>query len=81
VPCILVTCTHVCKLELRTYTFSPITTLFISIYSSMKETANSPPRTSAYDDDVETDGNNRKTHYRGNNKKAGYIVYTVSIYT
>ena len=31
------------------------------------------------DDDVETDGNNKKTHYRGNIKKPGYIIYTVSI--
>ena len=47
----------------------------------MKETVNSPSRIRMYDVDVETDGNNRKTHYRGNNKKAGYIVYTVSIVT
>ena len=40
------------------------------------------PQTHMYsicNDDVETDGSNKKIHYRGNSKKAGYIVYTVSI--
>ena len=33
------------------------------------------------DDDAETDGSTKKTHYRGNIKKAGYVVYTVSSYS
>ena len=45
----------------------------------MEEAKQSQPQTYMYDDDdVETDGSNKKTHYRGNSKKPGYIVYTVS---
>ena len=50
------------------------------MYSFMEEAKQSQPQTYMYgDDDVETDGSNcKKTHYRGNSKKPGYIVYTVS---
>ena len=46
----------------------------------MEEAKQSQPQTYMYgDDDAETDGSNcKKTHYRGNSKKPGYIVYTVS---
>lgn len=44
----------------------------------MKETQQSPPQMYG-DGDAETDGNIKKTYYHGNNKKAGYIIYTVSI--
>lgn len=49
------------------------------IYSCMEEAQQSQPQMYMYDDDdAETDGNIKKTHYRGNSNKAGYIVYTVS---
>ena len=50
--------------------------------SSREESKQLPSHANMYDDndDVETDGRNRKIHYRGNSKKAGYIVYTVSTY-
>ena len=57
--------------------------LLFLLFSSMKEPVYSLHQAHVPgdddDDDVETDGNNRKTHYRGNTKKPGYIVYTVSI--
>ena len=50
------------------------------ICSCMEKAEQSQTQTHMYgDDDVETDGNHKKTHYRGNSKKAGHIVYTVSI--
>ena len=49
--------------------------------SSMEEAKQSPHEMYVYnDDDVETDGRNRKTHYHGNIKKTGYVIYTVSSY-
>ena len=55
---------------------------YFYLFSSMKEAVHSLPQAHIPgddDDDVETGGSNKKTHYRGNTKKAGYIVYTVSI--
>ena len=59
-----------------------ITSTSILTCSSMEVAKELPSHanTNGDDDDVETDGKTRKTHYRGNSKKAGYIVYTVSTY-
>ena len=48
----------------------------VSTHSCLDEAKQSQPQAFS-DDDVVPDGNNKKTHYHANCKKAGYIVFTV----